>query len=161
MNDATNPEALSLCNDMTCILVECHRDRLGDGVFRADVNQAALTELAALLARRLAPRIGGRYIPKRDVRAERDFELWGAFTGNNHKELMKKFGISRRLVYSILARQPRGFVSSAATRGEITRNAYNAARRFKAGRSVPNFHYNQVDEMQLYQQMFDAALQVV
>jgi Mor family transcriptional regulator len=105
LNDAINPEALSLCNDMTCILVACHRDRLGDGVFRADVNQAALTELAALLARRLAPRIGGRYIPKRDARAERDVAVWQAFSGRNHKEVMREFGISRRLLYSILARR--------------------------------------------------------
>jgi Mor family transcriptional regulator len=107
LNDATNPEALSLCNDMTCILVECHRDRLGDGVFRSDASHADLTELAALLARRLAPRIGGRYIPKRDVRAERDAAVWLAFTGRNHKDVMREFDISRRLLYSILARRRR------------------------------------------------------
>ena len=108
MNDATNPEALSLCNDMACILIECHRDRLGDGVMRGDASHADLTALAALLARRLAPRIGGRYIPKRDVRAERDVAVWQAFTGRNHLEVMKKFEISRRLLYSILARRRKG-----------------------------------------------------
>lgn len=108
MNDATdNPEALSLSADMACILVACHRDRLGDGVFRADVNQAALTELAANLARRLAPLIGGRYIPKRDDRALRDMAVWQAFTGRNHKDVMHEFRISRRLLYSILARKRR------------------------------------------------------
>ena len=107
MNDATNPEALSLCHDMTLIVMECHRDRLGDGVFRTDVAQADLAELAALLARRLAPRIGGRYIPKRDVRAERDMAVWQAFTGRNHKDVMHEFDISRRLLYSILARRRR------------------------------------------------------
>ena len=107
MNDATNPEALSLCNDMTLIVMQCHRDRLGDGVFRSDASHADLTELAALLARRLAPRIGGRYIPKRDVRAERDAAVWLAFTGRNHKDVMREFDISRRLLYSILARRRR------------------------------------------------------
>lgn len=108
MNDATNPEALSLCNDMTLIVMQCHRDRMGDGVFRSDVSHADLAALSALLARRLAPLIGGRYIPKRDTRAERDMAVWQAFTGRNHKEVMHEFGISRRLLYSILARRRRG-----------------------------------------------------
>lgn len=107
MNDVTNPEALSLCNDMTCVLVECHRDRLGDGVLRADASHADLNALAALLARRLAPLIGGRYIPKRDERAARDAAVWQAFTGRNHKDVMREFEISRRLLYSILARKRR------------------------------------------------------
>ena len=108
MNDATNPEALSLCNDMTLIVMQCHRDRPGDGVFRSDASHADLAAHAALLARRLAPLIGGRYIPKRDVRAERDMAVWQAFTGRNHKDVMHEFGISRRLLYSILARRRRG-----------------------------------------------------
>jgi Mor family transcriptional regulator len=108
LNDATNPEALSLRHDMACILVECHRDRLGDGVFRPDANHADLTHFAALLARRLAPLIGGRYIPKRDARAERDLAVWQAFSGRNHKDVMREFSISRRLLYSILARRRRG-----------------------------------------------------
>lgn len=93
---------------MTLIVMECHRDRLGDGVFRPDVQQAALADLAALLARRLAPLIGGRYIPKRDERAARDLAVWQAFTGRNHKEVMREFEISRRLLYSILARRRKG-----------------------------------------------------
>ena len=107
MSDDNQNDNVTLCHDMACILIECHRDRQGDGVFRSDASHADLTELAALLARRLAPRIGGRYIPKRDVRAERDAAVWLAFTGRNHKDVMREFDISRRLLYSILARRRR------------------------------------------------------
>jgi Mor family transcriptional regulator len=34
--------------------------------------------------------------------------VWQAFTGRNHLEVMKKFEISRRLLYSILARRRKG-----------------------------------------------------
>lgn len=101
-------EGATLRQDMTCILLECHRDRLGDGIFRADADHSALAQFAAQIARRLAPLIGGRYIPKRDERALRDAAVWRAFSGGNHREVMREFGISRRLLYSILARKRRG-----------------------------------------------------
>lgn len=115
MNDATNPDGACLRHDMACILVECHRDRLGDGVLRTDASEAALADLAALLARRLAPLIGGRYIPKRDERAVRDAAVWEAFSGRNHKEVMRQFSISRRLLYSILARRRRVAITCPPT----------------------------------------------
>lgn len=98
----------SLCHDITCVLIQCHRDRQGDGIFNERTSAKTLGQFAAVVARRLAPMIGGRYIPKRDVRAERDAAVWQAFNGRNHKEVMAHFCISRRLLYSILARKRKG-----------------------------------------------------
>ena len=102
----TVEEAVTLRQDVLCILVECHRDR-GLSVFRQDVQPEAFDALAAVVARRLGARIGGRYVPKRDERAARDAAVWAAFTGRNHQEVMRQFGISRRLLYSILSRRRR------------------------------------------------------
>lgn len=110
INDAIKPEVTSLCHDIAHVLIECRRNGLDDGIFRPGVNQAALTELAAAMARRLAPLIGGRYIPKRDMRAERDDAVRKAFSGRNHTDLMREFGISRSLVYSILRKNGMGNV---------------------------------------------------
>jgi Mor family transcriptional regulator len=89
------------------VLVECHRDRPHDGIFRRDLSHQAIQQFAAELAARLAPRIGGRYIPKRTERdriAERDAAVMAAFNGINHRQVMRDFRISRRLLYAILAR---------------------------------------------------------
>ncbi len=122
MTDATDPDLLTppmdeqtaeppadatLQLDVAMVLVECHRDRRGDGVFRPDVSTRRLEEFAELVARRLAPRIGGRYVPRRCERdriAERDAAVMAAFNGRNHRQVMRDFQISRRLLYSILAR---------------------------------------------------------
>ena len=99
-------EGATLRHDVLCILVECHRDR-GLAVFRDDVPREAIDALADAVARRLGPRIGGRYVPKRDERAARDAAVWAAFTGRNFEDVRHQFGISRRLLYSILARRRR------------------------------------------------------
>ena len=101
-------DAATLCHDVTCILMECHRDRNLPALFAQGVDAAALAQFAALMARRLAPLIGGRYIPKRDDRAARDVAVWAAFNGRNREEVMHNFKISRRLLYSILSRKRRG-----------------------------------------------------
>ena len=101
-------DTAGLCHDMACILIECHRDRALGGLFRAGVDAAALHQVAAAMARRLGPLIGGRYVPKVDHRAARDAAVWAAFTGRNHKEVMHTYQISRRLLYSILSRKRRG-----------------------------------------------------
>lgn len=93
----------ALRHDLVCVLVECHRDRGSPGLSSA-LEPAKLNALAGEMARRLAPRIGGRYVPKRDARAIRDAAVVAAFTGRNHQEVMARFRISRRLMYSILAR---------------------------------------------------------
>lgn len=103
---------LTLRQDVLSVLVECHRDQqLAD--FRDSMPAHTLNVLAESMARRLAPRIGGRYVPKglnrsgADERAARDAAVWATFTGANHREVMRQFGISRRLLYSILARMRR------------------------------------------------------
>lgn len=99
-------DAATLRQDLHCILIECHRDR-GLTALRQDANAQALEALSVMLARRLGPRIGGRYVPKRDERASRDAAVWQAFRGNNHQAVMRDFQISRRLLYTIIARQRR------------------------------------------------------
>ena len=101
-------DSATLCHDVACILIQCHRDRTPPQLFAQDIDRAALEQFAALMARRLGPLIGGRYVPKRDDRAARDAAVWAAFTGRNREEVMRSFGISRRLLYSILSRKRRG-----------------------------------------------------
>lgn len=105
-------EAATLRDDVRCILLECHRDRALQALHSAATSEA-IHQLADAVARRLAPRIGGRYVPKgqyRDgwqIRAKRDAAVWVAFNGRNHADVMREFGISRRLLYSILSRRRR------------------------------------------------------
>ena len=109
--EATAPpiddEAATLRDDVRCILLECHRDRALQALHGAATNDA-IHQLADAVARRLAPRIGGRYVPKRgdsDARAKRDAAVWQAWNGRNGAQIMRDFAISRRLLYSILARK--------------------------------------------------------
>lgn len=107
MNDVIDAN-LTLTGDVHCILLECHRDR--PGVFASDVTKEVLSSLAARVAGQLGPLIAGRYVPHRYAlkiieKEQRNAEVHAAFTGANHRELMKRFGISRRLVYSILAQK--------------------------------------------------------
>lgn len=99
-------DGATLSYNVRCILVECHRD-LGIAALSSSATMEDLDALATVVARRLAPRIGGRYVPKRDARAARDTAVWAAFNGRNHAEVMREFGISRRLFYSILSRRRR------------------------------------------------------
>ena len=101
-------DGTTLRHDVACILLECHRDRGLHDLFHPGTTQADMNKLSEVVARRLAPMIGGRYVPKRDERAARDKAVFQRFNGRNHQELMREFGISRRLLYSILARK-RGF----------------------------------------------------
>lgn len=100
--------SLSLQNDVECILMDCRRDR--PHLFAAGVTDDALTRLADMVARQLGPLIGGRYVSHRYAmermeRMERDAAVWSAFTGDNYAHLQRRFGLSRRLVYSIIAQQ--------------------------------------------------------
>jgi len=98
-------EGVTLRHDMTCILIECHRDSGMHDIFHPLATSEQVERLAEMMALRLAPMIGGRYIPKRDERAARDQAVWQRFNGRNHAEVMREFSISRRLLYSILARR--------------------------------------------------------
>lgn len=100
-------EAATLRDDVRCILLECHRDRALQAVLHSTATTDAIHQLADAVARRLAPRIGGRYVPKRgdsDARAKRDAAVWQAWNGRNGAQIMRDFAISRRLLYSILSR---------------------------------------------------------
>ncbi len=108
LTDAIDDGA-TLRHDVTCILIECHRDSGLHDVFHPMATRQEVERLAELMARRLGPLIGGRYVPKRDERAARDKGVWQRFNGRNHADVMREFGISRRLLYSILA-QRRGSV---------------------------------------------------
>ena len=100
--------SLSLQNDVECILMDCRRDH--QHLFAAGVTDDALTRLADRVARQLGPLIGGRYVSHRYAMqkmeiARRDAQVWDAFTGDNYEALRRRFGLSRRLVYSIVAQQ--------------------------------------------------------
>ena len=108
--DATAPplddDAATLRDDVRGILLECHRDRALQALHGAATSDA-IHQLADAVARRLAPRIGGRYVPKRgdsDARARRDAAVWQVWNGRNGAQIMRDFAISRRLLYSILSR---------------------------------------------------------
>lgn len=104
----------SLQLDVALVLAECHRERRAEGVFRDGLSRQHLDAFAALVARRLAPRIGGRYIPRRVERdriAERDEQVARALAaGSTPRQVMRDFAISRRLLYAILARRKRAGV---------------------------------------------------
>ncbi len=99
-------EVATLRHDVQCVLLQFTRDRPLAGVL-AGLTERDAAALAAGLAPLLAKRIGGRYVPQRADRALRDAAVWQAFTGRNHAEVMVRFGISRRLLYSILSRRRR------------------------------------------------------
>lgn len=111
--ESARPEAeecTTLSSDVTCILLQCHRDRDLPPIFAQGVDSAAVRQFAGVFAQRLAPLIGGRYVPKFHelaTRAARDEAVLAAFTGRNHKDIMRQFCISRALLYSILARKRR------------------------------------------------------
>lgn len=104
-------EGATLRHDVTCILIECHRDSGLHDVFHPMATRQEVERLAELMARRLGQLIGGRYVPKGlhrsgwEERQKRDQAVWQRFNGRNHAEVMREFGISRRLLYSILARR--------------------------------------------------------
>lgn len=102
---------VTLKADVQCILLDCHRDR--PWVFAAGVTDELLEALAAHVASKLAPLIGGRYVPQnyareRMEREKRNAAVWEAFaSGDSYEQLQRRFKISRRLVYSIIAHKRR------------------------------------------------------
>ena len=110
MNDALE-NSLTLQSDVEVILMECHRDR--PDLFAQNMTREVLSALASRVAGQLGPLISGRYVSHRYAmeKAQRDRRndaVWAAFTGNNYSELMRRFGLSRRLVYAIIAEKRRG-----------------------------------------------------
>lgn len=97
-------EKLTLRADLASVLIECQNER--PEMFGPSLTHAELRKLADVLAEKLRPRIGGRYVPKnadRDGLAMRNAAVCEAFTGRNHEQVMRQFNISRRHLYAILA----------------------------------------------------------
>ena len=73
---------------------------------RLGVDKEIATELARDFAHRLATDFGGQlfYFPKDMAMTltTRDRRLWEAFTGSNHNDLARQFGLSIGQVYKIL-----------------------------------------------------------
>ncbi len=97
--------------DLALILRQCP-------AARAAVADAVLLErIANELAPRLRELYGGDYLRKTDehqarqARRQRDAAIWrGHLQGKTHQQLMREHGISKRLVYAVIARmraQPR------------------------------------------------------
>ena len=68
-----------------------------------DITPEQLRALSSTMARLLARRIGGRYVAFVEDRARRNAAVLSAWNGRNREEVMKRFGISRRLFYSIIS----------------------------------------------------------
>lgn len=70
--------------------------------FGLDVDQANMA--ARLLVDRMRDHWGGQllYFPKGSALdiSERDSELWEAFTGSNHEDLARRFGLTVQAVYA-------------------------------------------------------------
>lgn len=67
------------------------------------ISAEQLRALSTSMARLLARRIGGRYVAFVEDRARRNAAVLSAWNGRNREEVMKRFGISRRLFYSIIS----------------------------------------------------------
>lgn len=107
LTDATDV-GTALRHDVCQALLAYSGEMPGGGLLGRRLSQAEATLLAAELAYRLGPMVGGRYVTLADMRAERDAAIWREFTGRNHASLMRKFKVSKALLYSILARRRRG-----------------------------------------------------
>ena len=93
-----------LQQDIAAALREALAEHAGAAV---NITAQQLRALSCALARRLSRRIGGRYVAFVEDRAQRDAAVLAAFDGRNREAVIRKFGISRRLFYSILSRAQR------------------------------------------------------
>lgn len=82
-------------------LVRAIRETLG-------LPENVAVPMADHLARGLTRRLGGLYIPKRDLRSERDEQICAEFNGRNHVHLARKWGVTPRTIYNVVRRRVRG-----------------------------------------------------
>lgn len=61
--------------------------------------------IADELASGLQRRMGGLYIPAREIRDTRDAAVLRDFNGRNHVEVMRQHSISQRTLYRIIGRR--------------------------------------------------------
>ena len=67
------------------------------------ISAEQLRAMSSTMARLLAVRMGSRSI---SIREARDAAVFQAFNGRNRDDVMRHFGISRRLFYNIISRAP-------------------------------------------------------
>lgn len=84
----------SLVHDLQCVARAC---------LPPDMARDFTDALATKFARLLHQRIGGSYVKKEALRIARNRDVLAAFDGRNHTAVMRRFGISRRLLYNIIA----------------------------------------------------------
>lgn len=84
--------AVSLRHDLVRII----RESLG-------LSERIAVPMADELAQGLQRRMGGFYIPVREIRETRDAAVLRDFNGRNHIEVMRSHNISRATLYRILS----------------------------------------------------------
>lgn len=84
--------AVSLRHDLVRII----RESLG-------LSERIAVPMADELAQGLQRRMGGFYIPVREIRETRDAAVLRDFNGRNHTEVMRTHKISRATLYRILS----------------------------------------------------------
>jgi Mor family transcriptional regulator len=84
--------AVDFRNELTRIV----RDTLG-------LPEKIAVPMAEELARGLKKRMGGLYIPVREIRQTRDAAILRDFNGRNHVEVMRTHNISQRTLYRVIS----------------------------------------------------------
>lgn len=79
-------------------LVRAIREALG-------LPENVAVPMADHIARGLTRRMGGLYIPSRDIRRDRDSAILSDFNGRNHAEVMRTHGISKRTLYRVISQK--------------------------------------------------------
>lgn len=108
MSDLDHQSAAEPLHDITCLREDLLAATMASlrasarPIFDPRQEAAAINAFVAHLAQQLAPRIGGRYIPKSGQRALRDAAVRAMFNGRNLADVMRHFGLSKRHVYRIL-----------------------------------------------------------
>ena len=109
LNDAikwATDRGTALRHEVACVLLNYTRSKPGGGLIGRRLTHDEASALAADLSCHFASIVNAtsRVVRMDDVRAERDAAVMRIFNGSNHSSVMQEFGISRRLLYSILAR---------------------------------------------------------
>jgi Mor family transcriptional regulator len=89
-----NDAAVNLINELVRVI----RDSLG-------LPEKVAVPMAEELAKGLHRRMGGLYIPAREIREARDDAVLRDFNGKNHAEVMRLHNISQRTLYRIIGRR--------------------------------------------------------
>lgn len=106
---AADEEAGALQHDVFCVLMRLRRQSNLPAI-TPDLSEAELRAYAAKLANALGAAIGGRYVLKTldaEQRAARNQAIYSMWNGSNRNEVMRHFGISRRLFYMVISQEAR------------------------------------------------------